>query len=258
MNKHFGWLGLIVGLALVPTACNDDDALPGSSAGTSNGGSGGKSSAGTGGSTDEAGMGGGNTLAGGGGDSAQGGSTTGGGGSTSGSAGKGGAPAHGGSSGKGGTSSHAGDAGESGQSGQAGAHEHGGEAGGGGEGGATEPEPIELAGTWVNTLFGETDSITSSTWSQDYGTGPTVNAISSFSNTDNVAILQAPADAAYSPLTFSRIVWLDIDGDHFYYCTVDYGLGTAEDAENSTKVADPSDPDNSGCGSFSWSKLTRP
>jgi len=55
-------------------------------------------------------------------------------------------------------------------------------------------------------------------------------------------------------------VWLEIDGDHFYYCTPDFGLPTVEAAEASTGPSDPSDPENGGCGSgdFAWTKMTRP
>ena len=52
------------------------------------------------------------------------------------------------------------------------------------------------------------------------------------------------------------IVWTEIDGDSFFYCTVDFGLDSAEDAENTAMSADDTDPENDGCGGFSWTVLT--
>src|SRR6185295_18880282 len=131
-------------------------------------------------------------------------------------------------------------------------------AGNGGEGGESTTEPLEIAGTWQNEDLGETDVIDADSWSQDYGTGPTVSAIVKFSNSDNFAIRKAPHDAMYGPDTYDRTVWTQIDGGRFYYCTVDFGLGTAAEAEASTTAFDASDPENGGCGGFPWTKLTAP
>jgi len=194
MTKHAGWLGLLLGLALVPSACGADDDDSGT-------GGAGAPSAGKGG----------------------------------GSAGKGG----GSSGGKGGTG------GASGESNAAGS------AGEGVDG------PLEIAGTWQNEAFGETDVIDADSWSQDFGTGPTVSAIVEFSNSENYAIRKAPHDAAFDPDKFDRTVWTEIDGDSFYYCTPDHGLDTAEEAAASSTAVDADDPDT-GCDGFPWTKLTAP
>jgi hypothetical protein len=62
----------------------------------------------------------------------------------------------------------------------------------------------------------------------------------------------------FNPSKFNRFVWTAITGGSFYYCTVDFGLATLNDALASTKTADDSDPDASGCGGFSWTKLSAP
>ena len=130
------------------------------------------------------------------------------------------------------------------------------------------PAPIEIAGTWSNADFGETDVIDDKTWSSDFGSAPTVSTIEKFSNAERYAIRQAPDDAAFNPGTFDRVVWTKPDGDHFYYCSVTYGCDTAEltatgdgdDSEDSPNCnlseVDASDPENGGCGPFAWTKLT--
>jgi hypothetical protein len=199
MTKHIGWLGLLLGLALVPSACgsDDDDTGPGGA------GTGGASSAGKGGGSN---------------------------------AGKGG-----GSSG--------GDSGTGGASGESNT------AGNGGEG---PTEPIEIAGTWKNAddeTFEETDIIDSDSWSTDYGAGPYVIPIVEYSNRENYAIRQAPEDAGFDPGTFDRVVWTEIDGDAFAYCTPDHGIATLEEARESLTPVDPDDLD-AGCDGFPWTQLT--
>jgi len=256
MTKNFGWLGLLALLALVPSACDGDDDTTGTG-GTGGGPSAGKggSSAGKGGASGKSGNGGTSNSGGKAGKAGRGG--TGGSGNASGTDGAGfggddtsvgGAPASGGTS-------AAGAGGESAASGQPGAA---GQAGNGGEGGEAPVGPIEIAGTWENTDFGQTDVIDAESWSQDYGTGPTVSAIVKFSNSANFAIRQAPHDALYDPDKFDRTVWTDVDGGVFYYCTIDHGLDTAEEAEARTTAFDANDVDGIGCDGFPWTKMTAP
>jgi hypothetical protein len=155
---------------------------------------------------------------------------------------------------------------------------------------------IEIKGTWSNSDFGvtETDVIDDATWSTDFGMGATVDAIVEFSNDARYAIRKAPDDAAYYPSTFDKVVWTKPAGGSFYYCTAIYGCATADDTtptsgslgqggsggagdgSNSSgqggsggagddttptctpSVVDASDPANTGCGDFSWTKLSAP
>ena len=130
------------------------------------------------------------------------------------------------------------------------------------------PAHIEIAGTWSNADFGETDVIDDKSWSSDFGSDPTVSTIEKFSNTERYAIRQAPDDAAFNPGTFDRVVWTKPAGDSFYYCTVTYGCdsadltatGDGDDSDGSPtcnlSAFDDIDPENGGCGSFAGTKLT--
>jgi hypothetical protein len=114
---------------------------------------------------------------------------------------------------------------------------------------------LELAGTWENTAFGEVDVIDDDSWSTTIGSGDdafaTTSTVTKYSNDENYVILEGEDGK------FGRNVWTEIDGDSFYSCTVDFGLDSAEDVEDSTNTADDSDPETSGCGNFPWTKLTK-
>ncbi|MDH5675680.1 MAG: hypothetical protein OEZ06_26385 [Myxococcales bacterium] len=118
---------------------------------------------------------------------------------------------------------------------------------GGAEASATEPSTggIEVAGDW-SSEWGD-ESIDDASWAG--------SAVVSFDNDANEAITQTPEDDMYNPGKFNKIVWTEPGDDGFYYCTVDYGLDSADDAEASAMTADDSDPANDGCGGFSWTKL---
>jgi hypothetical protein len=120
----------------------------------------------------------------------------------------------------------------------------------------TTPKHIEVAGSWENVAFSEEDVIDDSSWSQTYMGGTdaalaTDFTITKFDNATNTVILEDPSGR------FNRWQWTDVAGDAFYYCMVAFNLESAEGAENSTDRADDSDPENSGCGGFSWTKLTK-
>ncbi len=107
--------------------------------------------------------------------------------------------------------------------------------------------PIEVQGVWESN-FGTQERITQGAWDQA--------EIVSYDNDLNLAITQNPEDASFSPNKFNRIVWTEPESGSFYYCFVDFGLDTEEDALRSTNSADDSDPETDGCGGFSWTKLT--
>jgi hypothetical protein len=80
--------------------------------------------------------------------------------------------------------------------------------------------------------------------------------ITDYDNSTNVIYTQNPCDAAWNPGKFSKIVYTEPASGSFYFCTIEYGLGTLEEAQASTKAADSSSPETSGCGPFPWSKAT--
>ena len=111
--------------------------------------------------------------------------------------------------------------------------------------------PIEIMGTWTSN-FGSTERIT-----VDRFIGYSTQAIIDFDNTMNFMVTQSPPDDAFTPDKFSKTVWTDLENDSFFYCTVAFGLDTAEQAKTSTQTADASNPETSGCGgTFPWTKLT--
>lgn len=112
----------------------------------------------------------------------------------------------------------------------------------------TELAPtIEIEGEY-DSNFGGTETVTSDMW----GT----SSVRAYDNDDNVAYLQLPEDDQFNPDTFAKVVWTEPVDGAFYYCWVDFALETLEAARTSTATWDASDPDNSGCGGFSWTKLT--
>lgn len=111
--------------------------------------------------------------------------------------------------------------------------------------------PIEVRGTYMNQ-FDMSETITGTTW--DFGIEMT---IVDWDNEQNWAVTQNPDDAETAPSAFSKLVWTEPDADGvFYYCTVDFGLETADDARNTEKTADDTNPEEEGCGDFAWTKMT--
>lgn len=111
----------------------------------------------------------------------------------------------------------------------------------------TSTAPIAIAGKY-NDNFGDKPVISSRWWDATW--------MQKFDNDKRYAIVQSPADDPYTPSKFSKNVWTAPVAGTFYFCTVDYGLDTADLAEATTKTADDSAPDTAGCGGFAWTKLT--
>ncbi|MFO0722533.1 MAG: hypothetical protein U1E65_02040 [Myxococcota bacterium] len=107
--------------------------------------------------------------------------------------------------------------------------------------------PIEVQGVWSSS-FGGMETVTSTSWNGV--------PIRKFANDKDYAVLQSPADDPYTPNLYSKIVWTELTNGKFWYCTVDFGKSSLLAAETTTKTADPSNPDQSGCGGFSWTRLS--
>jgi hypothetical protein len=118
-----------------------------------------------------------------------------------------------------------------------------------------EPEPtdIEIAGTWVSN-FGDEETIANDQWITPWSTQRVVE----FNNDENAVILQNPADDAFNPNAYVKIVWTEIVDNAFYYCWVIYSAATLDEIYQSTATADASDPATRGCGEsdFAWTALT--
>ncbi|MGB0590339.1 MAG: hypothetical protein ACPGU1_11725 [Myxococcota bacterium] len=107
---------------------------------------------------------------------------------------------------------------------------------------------LEIGGDYMNQFDSE-EQIDSDTWNS--------YDVVSYDNAMNHAVLYTPEDAESNPDTYSKVIWLDASWDgSFYYCTVGYDFATADEAAAAEDTSDASDPDVSGCGGFSWTKLT--
>ena len=112
------------------------------------------------------------------------------------------------------------------------------------------PAPaIEIAGTWSDTFGSPPLHITSTMFGLD--------TVISYNNANRTAITQTVSTDMYNPDKFNKVVWTATANGSFYLCTVEYGQTTAVAAAGTTKTADATDPANSGCGGFGWSKMTR-
>jgi hypothetical protein len=117
-----------------------------------------------------------------------------------------------------------------------------------GGGGAPSAEAFELIGNWIDN-FDSPQIIDAATWNS--------STIIEYDNAANVVYAQYPADDEYSPNKFSKTVYTDPKDDSFYFCTIVFSADSLEDAKSDTAVADDTDPENSGCGQFSWSFATK-
>jgi hypothetical protein len=123
---------------------------------------------------------------------------------------------------------------------------------GAGTGGAPSEQPseaaLELIGTYDDS-FGMVQTITATDWNG--------SAIVGFDNDANVVYTQFPDTDEFNPSKFAKTVYTDLKGGSFYFCMVEYSADTLADAKASTKTADDSDPDTTGCGGdFPWTKAT--
>lgn len=123
---------------------------------------------------------------------------------------------------------------------------------GAGAGGAPSQQPgdamLEIIGTYDDS-FGMVQTITATDWNG--------SAIAGFDNETNVVYTQFPDTDEFNPSKFAKTMYTDLKDGSFYFCMVEYSADTLDDAKASTKTADDSDPDNTGCGGdFPWTKAT--
>ena len=107
---------------------------------------------------------------------------------------------------------------------------------------------FELVGSW-RSEFGD-ETISQSRWD-----GLCLQAVTRYDNTTNVAILQTTGGEGCGT-GFSKVLWKDIVGDAFHYCTAAFGEATVDAAANAP-VSAVTDDLATGCGGFPWSRLTR-
>lgn len=112
-------------------------------------------------------------------------------------------------------------------------------------------EAISLRGSYMSN-FGGTETITSTAWTQS---GPGMY-LADWNEEERWVVTENAEDAEFNPSLFNRIVYTTPDATGgFFYCFVEFGLATADEARNSTATADDSDPENAGCADFPWTRL---
>lgn len=110
-----------------------------------------------------------------------------------------------------------------------------------------EPEPFPLVGQWASP-FGE-ETLTEDNWA--------FMTLVEHDSTLRVALTQNPADDAFNPSKYNKLVWTPPDATgSFYYCTVAFGLDTLGDARDAQDTSEATDPATGGCGGFPWTPLT--
>lgn len=110
------------------------------------------------------------------------------------------------------------------------------------------PSSLEIIGVWASN-FGAQEVITSTAFNRA--------AIRQFDNGQNFLVSQNSTTAPFFPGRFNRIVWTEPVNDRFFYCTVDFDLPSLQAALASTRMADATNPEVSGCGGFPWTRLRR-
>ncbi len=120
-----------------------------------------------------------------------------------------------------------------------------------------DDQDIVIAGSWETNFDGRED-IDDDQWTFVFDENDDlVQAMIDFDNDERWAITQNPEDAEFGPGSYNRSVWTDLEDDRFYYCTVDFGLESEEDAHASEQKADEEDLEG-GCGEGSpWTEMTR-
>ncbi|HNC98117.1 MAG TPA: hypothetical protein PKW90_18440, partial [Myxococcota bacterium] len=109
---------------------------------------------------------------------------------------------------------------------------------------------LEIRGNWVDD-WGGSHSISEDLWDMS---GSSFH-ISSYDNFNHYAIAQNDAANAWYPEFWSRFDWT-WNGSSYYYCQTAYNAATEADAL-ATPAANSADL-STGCGGFSWSKLSAP
>ena len=116
------------------------------------------------------------------------------------------------------------------------------------------PVPVTLAivGEYADP-YGTQHQISSTQWEQRFGDDVSLYRIESFDNAQHRVIAQNDAANAYFPSLWSRFDWLERDGV-LWFCQIQYQADSAEAAQ-ATSAPDAADPEASGCGMGSWSRL---
>lgn len=110
---------------------------------------------------------------------------------------------------------------------------------------------ISIRGEYESNFDG-LETVTATVWQQ----GGAPMRLVDWDETENWVVTQNDDEADFNPGLFNRIEFTEPDASgSFYYCFVEFGLSTADEARDSTATADASDPETTGCGGFPWTRL---
>ena len=115
------------------------------------------------------------------------------------------------------------------------------------------PADLPLIGLWTDAFSGK-HTITLSTWTVDFGT-PAIDTIIRYNFIDKYMIIQKPADDAFNPAKFQKVI-VTQSNSSWFFCTL--GPFNSSSADLAAAIADnttKSSPDTGGCSGFPWTKL---
>ena len=112
----------------------------------------------------------------------------------------------------------------------------------------TSGPAIETEGTWLDGN-GQTIAIAHGYWG--------ASMLEEVDNDRNIAITFYPRQWVVGPEYYERLVWTEIAGDRFFYCTEAPRVDTKDAAKTSTNAADATDLTSAGCLGAPWIPMTR-
>jgi len=115
------------------------------------------------------------------------------------------------------------------------------------------PAKNPLIGKWRDAYSGK-HTISESNWISDYGT-PATEPIIRYNAIDSYLIIQKPANDAYNPSKYQKIVITQHSGS-WYTCTLSpFDSATANAAAAIADSTTKTNPATTGCGGFAWTQL---
>lgn len=114
-----------------------------------------------------------------------------------------------------------------------------------------EKKPLEINGSYQDP-YGGTHVISDDLW--DQGAMGKYHIVA-YDNEKDYLFAQNDERNAYNPGKWSRFDWVWHNGA-LYYCQSAYDKASQKEAE-AVEAADPTNPEQGGCGGFPWTKLTK-
>jgi hypothetical protein len=120
----------------------------------------------------------------------------------------------------------------------------------------TKMVPVKnpIAGSWKDP-YGGKHTIAYTSWTVDFGT-PATDVIHRYNVIDSYFIIQKPANDAYNPAKYQKIILTESSGS-WYFCTLSpFNSATADTAAAITDSTTKTSPATTGCSGFAWTALS--